>query len=64
MRRSIRMSWMPPRSRDCYALLKNFVENNGLADRLFEAAKVLVDQGKYNEAIPGAGGVSGREERL
>ena len=38
--------------RDCYALLKNFVENDGLADRLFEAAKALVDQGKYNEAIP------------
>ena len=38
--------------RDCYAMLKDFIENNGLADRLFEAAKALIDQGKYTEAIP------------
>lgn len=38
--------------KECYDLLKNFVENDGMTDRLFESAKALIDQGKYNEAIP------------
>lgn len=41
-----------PVFRECYDLLKNFVDNDGMTERLFASAKALIDAGKYNDAIP------------